>query len=194
MVYALDLPLMIYFQKITHQDYSAYRNALIRLYVETFSKGLSAQYIPQQDAENYVDALFQVGYGIVGIEKSQPIAALLVAPIAFDKEFPASLQNRGNSSQTLYIAEVLVHDSHRGKGLGSRLMEEFENHLDKAITQVVLRVWDQNTVAVNLYLKHGFYEIGSLDQQKQKPITKEQFTMRKLYMIKNYQYTPDEGI
>jgi ribosomal protein S18 acetylase RimI-like enzyme len=162
------------------------RQPLNGLYLRTFTKGLSAQHISNEEAELYLDKLFVNGYGVFGFSDDQLVAALVVTPPSFDKERPESIQNQFTDKDSLYIAEVLVDEEFRGKGLGKGLFKEFETNLSSDIKHVLLRVWSENEIAVNLYRKLGFEDCGSILQEKLKPVSKEPFEMHKLYMVKPY--------
>ena len=177
---------MVIFKKAHQKLYLDLRQSLKDLYLGTFTKGLSAQHISNEEAELYLDKLFTNGYGIFGFSDDQLVAALIVTPPSFDKERPESIQNKFTDKDTLYIAEVLVDDEFRGMGLGKGLFKEFEINLSSDIKHVLLRVWSKNEIAVNLYKKFGFEDCGSILQEKLKPVSKEPFKMLKLYMVKPY--------
>ena len=177
---------MIIFKKARKEIYLDLRQSLKDLYLRTFTKGLSAQHISNEEAELYLDKLFTNGYGVFGFSDDQLVAALIVTPPSFDKERPESIQNRFTDKDTLYIAEVLVDEGFRGMGLGKGLFKEFETNLSSDIKHVLLRVWSKNEIAVNLYKKLGFEDCGTILQEKLNPVSKEPFEMRKLYMVKPY--------
>jgi ribosomal protein S18 acetylase RimI-like enzyme len=177
---------MFSFNKITKKSYKKFSQELKNLYLDTFTRGLSAQHITSDEAEAYLDALFEEGYAIVGFSENQVVATLIVTPPSFDVDRPKSLAEQYNDSDSLYIAEVLVDENYRGQGLGKKLFEEFETKLDSKIKQVLLRVWDKNEVAVQLYKKNGFKQCGSIVQKKLKPVSKLPFEMEKIYMLKSY--------
>ncbi len=177
---------MIEFKKIGSQTYADFKSALTTLYLETFTKGLSAQHIISVDASQKIDTFFRKGYGICGFSEHHLVATLIAIPPSFDNELPSDLVSKFKDTDSIYIAEVLVADSHRGLGLGNRLFEAFESDLNASIRNVLLRVWDQNEVAFNLYKKQGFLPCGEIVQQKQKPVTLENFKMTKIYMFKSY--------
>lgn len=177
---------MINYIKVTKTNYQDQSLKLRDLYLDTFTKGLSAQHIETEDAEVYLEQLFEGGYAILGFSGKQLVAALIVSPPSFDQERPAHLKDNYSDAETLYIAEVLVDEKFRGRGLGKGLFEEFEATLNPDITHVLLRVWSKNEIAVQLYKNSGFNECGSIFQEKLKPISKEPFEMEKIYMLKSY--------
>jgi|AntRauTorckE5430_2_1112549.scaffolds.fasta_scaffold00965_4 ribosomal protein S18 acetylase RimI-like enzyme len=177
---------MITFKKARKEIYLELSQSLKNLYLEAFTKGLSAQHISNEEAEIYLDKLFTRGYGIFGFSDDKLVAAIIVTPPSFDTERPESIQNKFSDKDSLYIAEVLVDDKFRGMGLGKGLFKEFETKLSSDIKHVLLRVWSKNEIAVNLYKKFGFEDCGSILQKKLKPVSKEPFKMLKLYMVKPY--------
>jgi ribosomal protein S18 acetylase RimI-like enzyme len=154
--------------------------------LSAFTEGISAQKITTDDAETYLDKLFTDGYGIFGFSDDQLIAALISIPLTSDNERPENIRTLYDSTTTEYIAEVLVDKNFRGMGLGKKLMQTFEDHLDKNSEHVLLRVWDQNEAAVTLYQKTGFEVCGHIVQEKIRPLTNEKFVMHKNYMVKTY--------
>jgi len=62
----------------------------------------------------------------------------------------------------LQITNVAVHPDHRGKGLGSALLEEFLAMAERlSIATVSLEVRVSNTAALSLYEKFGFLRVGT---------------------------------
>lgn len=177
---------MITFKKIDKHHYTDWKPALLSLYIQTFTKGLSAQHIYRKEAENYLDAIFDLGFGMFGFSDSALVAVLLCTPLSFDKACPAEVRRRCSESNTLYIAEVLVAENLRGKGLGKLLLNAFEESVSQEIRYCVLRVWTENVPAIKLYKKFGFQACGIIHQQKLNPHSKEPFRMTKQYMIKSY--------
>lgn len=177
---------MISYKKANIELYQRYNQRLKHLYLQAFTKDISAQHITEDEAKSYLDAMFTDGYGVFGFSENQLIAVLIAIPPSLDKDRPTSIQENYTDQDTEYIAEVLVDENFRGMGLGKKLMQAYEDQLHENIHHILLRVWNKNEAAVNLYLKSGFTICGSIDQTKYKPITKTPFTMHKLYMIKNY--------
>lgn len=177
---------MVNYQKAEKDLYTEFRQELERLYIQTFTKGISAQEITTLDAKNYLNSVFDIGYGIMGFSNDKLISALLVTPVSYDNERPKDIRKSYSDYDTQYIAEVLVDENFRGRGLGKKLMQVFENHLDDHIKHVLLRVWKENKPAVALYEKMGFETCGEITQEKTRPNTKEKFIMHKNYMLKSY--------
>jgi ribosomal protein S18 acetylase RimI-like enzyme len=177
---------MVNLEKADYKLYSKFKTDLEQLYINTFTTGISAQKISDQEAENYLKSMFEVGYGIFGFSEHQLIAALIAVPVDHDKERPEDIKNKFKSEDTLYIAEVLVDRDFRGQGLGKGLMQVYQNHLEPEIKHTLLRVWEDNVAAVALYEKSGFKTCGFINQEKIRPHTHKKFIMRKRYMIKSH--------
>ena len=177
---------MITYQKADKGLYIDFKNDLETLYLITFTKGISAQQITNEEAEVYLKNLFEEGYGIFGFSDNKLISALLTTPISHDKDRPDNFKKLYDDNDTLYIDEVLVDENFRGQGLGKKLMQHFEEHLDERIKNVLLRVWKENKPAVALYEKMGFQICGEITQEKVRPKTNEKFIMHKNYMLKKY--------
>lgn len=84
---------------------------------------------------------------LVAVENNQIVGYLTTV-------YPKFKKLRGNA----YIA-LAVKSSHRGKGVGTKLMEESEKHAKtKNIRRVELEVFGKNVKAIDLYKRLG-YEI-----------------------------------
>ena len=60
-----------------------------------------------------------------------------------------------------HVTNIAVHPDHRGEGIGDALLTEMERvAVEKGIRAMTLEVRVSNTVAQNLYRKHGFYASG----------------------------------
>lgn len=177
---------MITYQKADKNLYLDFKHELEHLYIDTFTNGISAQHITNEDAEHYLKSLFEVGYGIFGFSHDKLISALISTPTSYDKERPENIKQSYTDEDSLYIAEVLVDKNFRGQGLGKQLMQVFDEQLEKQVKNVLLRVWQDNQKAVALYEKSGFKSCGHIVQEKFRPNSKEKFTMHKNYMIKSY--------
>jgi ribosomal-protein-alanine N-acetyltransferase len=61
-----------------------------------------------------------------------------------------------------HITNIAVHNSYRGEGIANRLINELINIAKtKHITAITLEVRESNTIAKNLYEKHGFTTHGT---------------------------------
>jgi ribosomal protein S18 acetylase RimI-like enzyme len=64
------------------------------------------------------------------------------------------------SSRKLYAADLAVREDCRRKGVASRLLQEMETFaINHYFDEIYLHVEIGNSVARNLYLKHGYIEV-----------------------------------
>ncbi len=170
--------------KLHYSTYLENKEELTALFLEAFTTGEDAQYIPEQEAEKHLDTLFEAGSGWM-LKSGDVIAGLLVSvTLDRDPEFPAERHSAVLPHQTLYVAELLVNSAFRGRGLGRKLMEKLiEQAHEEDFEEIVIRVWDKNRAAVKLYLGLGFEQIDTIVQLKRKS-AESHFEMKKLYLTK----------
>ncbi len=164
---------------------TAFRNKIIDLYIESFSKGLSAQYIDNIELEKYINRFFEEGEILISLSNNELSGALLYCPLENDDLFPAEIRNNFDIKKSAYIAEIMVGEQFRGKGIGTQLINAFFNTIDKnTFSDAFIRVWDKNTQALSLYEKAGFKNVASICQEKKKPDGIGTFEMKKIYLHK----------
>jgi GNAT superfamily N-acetyltransferase len=155
---------------IDKSTYQKYKLQLLQLYIDSFSTGLSAQKIDPVVTGLYLDGLFEVGYGILITEKDELIGALLAAPLSIDALLPDKIRQNFPIENCVYIAEMMVKENARGKGLGKQLLQEFMQTVDKQrFKHAFIRVWVENVPAVTLYRKMGYDDYAFIDQVKTNP-------------------------
>ena len=155
------------------------------MYVESYSKGKSAQYIDHSELNRYLSDILQSGTAIICAENEVLKACLLYAPLSFDKFLPESIVSHFKIEKCVYIAEVMVAETFRGQGLGNAIIKDFFEIVDSQnYTDVFIRVWDGNLPALNLYEKMGFTKCATIEQHKKTPDGKTDFVMRKMYLHK----------
>ncbi len=164
-------------------NYPKFRGKIIDLYLNAFTKGEFAQYIPEATAESTLDDLLRNGFGNMAFVGDRLAGILIALPLSYDKDFPNEQCSNIPLDKTVYIAEVMVHTDFRERGVASHLLETFLQHANEVYTHTVIRVWDENEPALNLYRKLGFVEVASLFQTKFRS-EDEGFEMRKIYMAK----------
>jgi len=173
---------MIKYVTTNDPDYTA---EITRLYNDCFSTGISGQYIDQGVLKQYINQIFEQGNVWLAVDDKYLAGVLLCLPLKFDESLPPKLKETLDVEKCLYIAELMVDGLSRGKGVGQALIDKCMTEIDKArYTDVVIRVWDKNIPALNLYLKAGFVVADSIVQTKKKPDGKELFEMKKLYLKK----------
>ena len=156
---------------------------LAELYIACFGSGRSAQLIEKEQAEDYFRKTISIGGSCNKlIENEKTIAAILIAPPAYDQYLPEEIRYLSHQN-CIYIAELMVTENYRGQGIGQKLLSET---LKKYIGYgVLIRVWKENSPALHLYRKLGFKEVASIRQTKTKPDGKTFFEMEKVYLHKN---------
>lgn len=171
---------------IDKEAYQNYKEKLLQLYLSCFSTGLSAQSLDPKAVGQYIDLLFVDGYGIVVLEKDEVIGALLATLLSFDELIPDKIRQNFLSDDCVYIAEMMVTENARGKGLGKQLLEEFIQTVDKnRFKHAFIRVWVENIPAISLYRKMGYQDYAYIDQMKTNPATNVSFVMHKVYLYRN---------
>jgi diamine N-acetyltransferase len=158
----------------------------LQLYLDSFSTGLSAQTLDREAVGQYLDSLFVEGYGIVVVEGDVVIGALLATPLNIDELIPDEIRQNFLVEDCVYIAEMMVTENARGKGLGKQLLQVFIQTVDKnRFKHAFIRVWIENIPAISLYHRMGYQDYASIDQMKTNPVTNETFVMHKVYLHKN---------
>jgi diamine N-acetyltransferase len=171
---------------INKKNYNNYKAHLLKLYLDSFSKGLSAQTVDPIITRQYLDALFEEGYGILVIDEQEMLGALIATPLTYDHLIPDKIRQNILIEDCVYIAEMMVNENARGKGLGKQLLEEFIQTIDKNLFKhAFIRVWVENIPAVTLYRKMGYQDYAYIDQVKTNPHTNETYVMHKVYLYRN---------
>ena len=171
--------------EIIRTNHINYKKAIMALYVEAFSTGQSEQFIDLEHLNNYIDSILENGYALISSENGTINGAALICPLSMDEYLPKAISATYNPEKCLYIAEMMVASSARGKGIGQKLMEAFNETADKAhFSDTFIRVWVENIPAVNLYKKMGFVQIAEMEQTKMKADESGSFVMQKIYLHK----------
>ena len=164
---------------------SDYHKEITDLYIEAFSSGLSTQHIDIEKLNMYLDEILHHGYALLAADNENIIGAILCCPLKIDSYLPAIINENFKVDKCVYVAEMMVSESTRGMGIGTKLLYEFFETVDKSIyTDAFIRVWDENVGAISLYKKFGFEQIAIIEQTKKKANGKETFVMKKIYLHK----------
>ena len=163
-------------------NYPKFRGKIIRLYLNAFTTGGYAQYIPSGSAESALDEMLRNGWGNMAFSGDELAGVLIALPLSYDKEFPRDRCPQVSVETSVYIAEVMTHSDFRGKGVASELLESFLQKAKDNYTDVIIRVWDENEPALSLYEKMGFKKLGVELVQTKLSSPGEEFKMRKIYM------------
>jgi len=171
--------------EIVQTNNTEYRDEIISLYTETFSTGLSKQYINKSKLNKYIDIIFEKGNVLLALENSQVTGALLTCPLKYDKSLPKEISGNFPVEKCVYVAEIIVAELSRGKGIGKQLMSNFLVTVDKLqYTDAFIRVWKENVAALGLYRKIGFESYTSIQQIKTNADGNGTFVMDKIYLHK----------
>jgi ribosomal protein S18 acetylase RimI-like enzyme len=158
---------------------------LIQLYTDCFSKGLSEQHIDLKELKLYLKTFFENGKIISVFDQNKLAGALLAIPIGFDNYFPDNLKIDFENKNVWYVAEMMIEENFRAKGWGQKLLNEFLSDAKQFnISDVFIRVWNQNLAALSLYRKIGFVDVAEIEQTKTKADLSGTFTMKKIYLHK----------
>ncbi len=170
-------------RSIKKEDYKGYENALTDLYVDAFSAGKSFQYHSKKETKNYLQSIFDLGYGIFAFENNRLAGALLLTPLTFDRLLPESIAQNFELNSSVYVAEMMVEKTSQGKGIGKKLLHYFLETVDKErYHDAFIRVWIENKNAVHLYKKMGFTPCASIVQSKLLADKSGMFDFEKIYL------------
>lgn len=164
-------------------NYPKFREKILGLYLNAFTTGEHAQYIPHESAESTLDEMLRNGWGNMAFAEGKLAGVLIAFPLSFDREFPRDRCPQVPVETSVYIAEVMTHSDFRGKGVASELFESFLQRVKDNYSDVVIRVWKENKPALSLYEKLGFQPVVDIIQTKYRS-QNEKFEMRKIYMTK----------
>ncbi|WP_372651929.1 N-acetyltransferase family protein, partial [Draconibacterium sp.] len=156
---------------------------LVKLYIDTFSKGKSFQYHSESETAAYLQSIFDVGYGILAMEKNELAGAILLTPLSFDELLPEEIAHDFDVTRSVYVAEMMVEQSKQGQGIGKRLLTFFLEEADRnKFDHSFIRVWIENKAAVGLYKKMGFEVCATIVQPKLLSDKSGTFDFQKIYL------------
>lgn len=169
--------------KINSADFKEYSDALVSLYIDTFSGGKSFQYHNRAETKKYLQSIFKVGYGIIAFDNQGLLGAILLTPLSFDELVPDSISQEFAISHSVYVAEMMVGKAYQGRGIGKKLLAYFLKNVDREVFHdAFIRVWVENTAAVALYKKMGFNKCAAIEQAKLLADKSGLFTFKKDYL------------
>ncbi|HBG58908.1 GNAT family N-acetyltransferase [Proteiniphilum sp. UBA1028] len=169
--------------KLDEFNYPKFRSKILELYLHAFTTGEYAQFIDPQKAEGMLDEMARKGTGVMAFINGSLSGVALAFSLRHDQEFPSVKVPEVSLDKTLYIAEVIVHADHRGRGVATTMISELLSQAAKSYTDTVIRVWEMNVPALSLYKKMGFRPVASILQTKLNA-RGEVFEMRKIYLHK----------
>ena len=158
---------------------------MLSLYIEAFSKGEAFQYHPIDKTDHYLLDLIHNGHSLIATYQNELVGALITCDVLNDTNLPQTIKEKFPIEHSVYIAELMVSQHHRRKGIGKQLINEFFNNkfIDK-YTDVFIRVWSENEAAIALYEQFGFIPVAEIIQTKLKADKSETQQYRKIYMHK----------
>ncbi|WP_303918201.1 GNAT family N-acetyltransferase [Draconibacterium sediminis] len=171
------------FINIDELKFEAYKNDLVNLYIDSFSAGKSFQYHSEEETAAYLQSIFDVGYGILAMEKNELAGAILVTPLSFDELLPEEIAYDFDVTRSVYVAEMMVEQSKQGQGIGKKLLTFFLEKADRnRFDNAFIRVWVENEAAVGLYKKMGFEVCASIVQPRLLADKSGTFDFEKIYL------------
>jgi len=159
-------------------------SALFALYDNCFGHGDSAQEYDSVEINKYLHSALSYGLSFGVFDNETLVGTIVNIPIeALKADIPKAIKNLNKSEVGIYIAELMVNERWRGRGLGKSLLEHTINFAQQNKHEnLIIRVWDQNKSALTLYRHAGFIEIAEMFQTKTKPQSGEIYEMRKVYL------------
>lgn len=164
-------------------NYPKFRGKIVGLYLSAFTTGEYAQHIPRESAERTLDETLREGWGQMAFADDKLAGVLIALPLLRDEEFPRDVCPQIPVITSVYISEVMTKPDFRGKGVATQLINGFLQEAKGSYTNAVIRVWDENKLALSLYKKLGFSEIAIITQTKFRSES-EVFEMNKIYLYK----------
>lgn len=168
---------------VNSEEFQEYKEVMVTLYIDTFSSGKSFQYHNREETLNYLQSIFEVGYGILAFENNQLVGTILLTPLSFDDLLPDTISQNFDLKHSIYVAEMMVEKTKQGRGIGKELLLHFlETTNRKTFRDAFIRVWVENTAAVGLYKKVGFNNCASIVQPKLLADKSGMFDFKKIYL------------
>lgn len=127
-----------------------------------------------------------LGDGCVNIANvgDRIVGMLATFPLKKEPDFPEEECPGIPVEQALYIVEVMVHADYRGRGIASQMVERILQKASLDYSHAVIRVWEKNMPALELYRKLGFKPVAAISQRKSN-LYGEEFEMKKIYLCKS---------
>jgi len=166
--------------------YYEYKETLIDLYIDSFypqHTAAQAKALLRQNISHHFDQIMAQGFIILSFEGATPNGAMMLTSPNFDPDMPSLIKHQLKGHNSLYIAEVFVAQSSRGKGYGRQLFEALFA-LDKHHSRsYIIRVMSQNKRAIRLYESCSFVPQVTIKQIKMDH-NENKMTLEKLYLTR----------
>jgi GNAT superfamily N-acetyltransferase len=138
---------------VTKADYPALAKMMgeFERYLATLEPGLKKKKpVDVAKALQRLDLLDHGGAGLIAEIGARAVGYLLYFPSA----------SLGSLERTLYMPDFFVRGSHRGKGIGKKLIHALaEKARDRRATSILWTVYDRNPKAMAFYYKLGAHVI-----------------------------------
>lgn len=172
--------------QLTENQNPDVRNQLVALYLSTFASGFSQQFVDPLELETYIDSMLNNGKALFATQNSTLLGALLYCPLSFVQNLPDDIVRHFPIEKCVYVAELMVDETVRGKGIGTQLLTTFFDTIKTTTdySDIFIRVWDENKQALALYTRLGFSVVATAPQQKLRADKSATFIMQKMYLHK----------
>ena len=171
------------FKLLTPTD--KYHSALVELYIHCFSSGISEQHIDSNELNAYISKIEEIGISVLALENGLIAGAILGYQLSEDTDLPDKIRENYKPEQCLYIAELMVSENFRGRGIGGKLIDKLITSEEcSEYSDAFIRVWGQNVTALQLYRKNGFADKATIQQNKRRANGTDTFEMTKIYLHK----------
>ncbi|MBN2766468.1 MAG: GNAT family N-acetyltransferase [Paludibacteraceae bacterium] len=155
---------------------------IAQLYANCFGIGDGAQLVNIKTCADYFQWAIKAGGACRIFQKNEEtIATLLHFPAHLHNDYPVSIERLVHKN-CIYIAELMVDTHYRGQGLARKLLTGTLN--DFPGYNFMIRVWKENSAALNLYRQLDFNEVANINETKTKPDGYTFFEMEKVYLHK----------
>jgi len=92
-----------------------YREAIVSLYIDCFSTGVSEQYIDLAELTEYIGLVLDKGNAVLSFENELMTGAVLSLPLKYDSYLPEIISRDFIVNNCVYIAELMVTEQKRGR-------------------------------------------------------------------------------
>lgn len=169
---------LTYGSKVYHQ----HKEAVIDLYIEAFYEDKSQELL-RQNVGSYFDTIIAQGFAIFSLDNHRINGVMLCASPEMDKHMPEDISSSIDKNKSLYIAEVFVRQSSRGKGIGKQLFNALFELTADNYKHYIIRVLSHNTAAIKLYQKCLFLPQCTIVERKM-DFNQNKMVLKKLYLTR----------